>query len=31
MNKWAFLSIATVCVTVVALVDRFFPEYEEDD
>lgn len=30
MNKWAFLSIATVCVTVVSLVDRFFPEYEDD-
>lgn len=30
MNKWAFLSIAVVCLTVVEVIDRFYPEYEED-
>lgn len=30
MNKWAFFSIAVICLTAVEIVDRFYPEYEDD-
>lgn len=30
MTKWGFFSIAAVCITIVTVVDKLFPDYEDD-